>query len=370
MKTTCLMKYERPTPLPSPCSSCAVAIRPPFRLLLAAAAFVVFLVVATSAACAQQTPLTLLNNWSGAPFGTNQPSVEIDSGIIRFRGAIAGGDQENAFDLPKDFVTKSTYVPPADMCDATLGALGINQNTGQVFLFAENNFENAQCFTSLDGISFPLEPTGYSGLKLINGWKVPQNGANKPSARLINGIVHFAGAVYAGTTANPFVMPASLRPVATAFIPVVVSGEDNCRLQIDPDGTVTIETEDGSLLNAQSFTSLDGAWYPKNASGFTPLQLINGWTNAPYSTSNAEVKMINGVVTFKGAIALGTTAQPFVLPQAFWPQANVYLHTDLCMTTNGRLFIQPNGTVTIQEENGDFANAQCFTSLDGVSFVQ
>jgi hypothetical protein len=165
-------------------------------------------------------------------------------------------------------------------------------------------------------------------------------------------------------------MPVSFRPATTVFIPVVLSNINNGRLQIDPDGTVTIETEDGSLFNAQSFTSLDGAWYAKNASGFTPLQLIDGWTNAPYNTSNAGVKMINGVVTFKGAIALGTTAQPFVLPQAFWPQGDVYVHADLCMTTNGRLFIQPNGTVTIQEENGDFANAQCFTSLDGVSFVQ
>jgi hypothetical protein len=368
MKTACLLKYERPTPQPSPCSSGAVAARLPLRLLVAAAAFVVFVVVATNAASAQQIPLTLLNNWSGAPFGTNQPSVEIDGGIIRFRGAIAGGDDPDVFDMPPDFTTQNGYVPPVDMCDATLGALVIAQNIA--FLDAENgNFNNAQCFTSLDGVSYPLKPTGYSALKLINGWQAIQN-FSKPSARLINGIVHFAGAIASGATSNPFVMPVSFRPATTVFIPVVLSNINNGRLQIDPDGTVTIETEDGSLFNAQSFTSLDGAWYAKNASGFTPLQLIDGWTNAPYNTSNAGVKMINGVVTFKGAIALGTTAQPFVLPQAFWPQGDVYVHADLCMTTNGRLFIQPNGTVTIQEENGDFANAQCFTSLDGVSFVQ
>jgi hypothetical protein len=41
---------------------------------------------------------------------------------------------------------------------------------------------------------------------------------------------------------------------------------------------------------------------------------------------------------------------------------------DLCGATNGRLFIQADGTVSVQQQNGDpFSNAQCFTSLDGVS---
>jgi hypothetical protein len=37
---------------------------------------------------------------------------------------------------------------------------------------------------------------------------------------------------------------------------------------------------------------------------------------------------------------------------------------------DGRLFIQANGVVTVQQQNGDpFSNAQCFTSLDGASFA-
>jgi hypothetical protein len=74
-------------------------------------------------------------------------------------------------------------------------------------------------------------------------------------------------------------------------------------------------------------------------------------------------------VYFKGAIGSGTSAQPFVLPASFRPVTNVYVPVDLCNATNGRLFIQTNGSVTIQAE-GTFSNAQCFTSLDGVSFVQ
>ena len=43
---------------------------------------------------------------------------------------------------------------------------------------------------------------------------------------------------------------------------------------------------------------------------------------------------------------------------------------DLCNGNNGRLNIQPNGVVTVEAENNDFTQAQCFTSLDGASFAR
>jgi hypothetical protein len=42
---------------------------------------------------------------------------------------------------------------------------------------------------------------------------------------------------------------------------------------------------------------------------------------------------------------------------------------DLCGATNGRLFIQHSGVVTVEAEGGTFSNARCFTSLDGASFA-
>ena len=77
----------------------------------------------------------------------------------------------------------------------------------------------------------------------------------------------------------------------------------------------------------------------------------------------------SGVVSFKGAIASGSNPTVFTLPAAFRPAKNVYVPVDLCGATNGRLFIQHNGTVRVQEEGNVFGNAQCFTSLDGVSFM-
>jgi hypothetical protein len=42
---------------------------------------------------------------------------------------------------------------------------------------------------------------------------------------------------------------------------------------------------------------------------------------------------------------------------------------DLCNGDKGRLNIQPDGVVVVEAENGDFAQAQCLTSLDGASFA-
>src|SRR6202011_4326122 len=72
---------------------------------------------------------------------------------------------------------------------------------------------------------------------------------------------------------------------------------------------------------------------------------------------------------FKGAIANGTASQVFTLPATVRPATNVYVPIDMCNATNGRLFIQPSGVVTVQAETS-FRNAQCFTSLDGVSFAR
>ena len=116
-------------------------------------------------------------------------------------------------------------------------------------------------------------------------------------------------------------------------------------------------------------TSLDGASFAPAATGFSNLTLINGWVNAPFSTSNAAVKLVDGIVRFQGAIGAGSTAQPFVLPTAFTPATDVYVPVDLCNATNGRLHITPSGAVNIDAENGAFNNAQCFTSLDGASFA-
>jgi hypothetical protein len=106
-------------------------------------------------------------------------------------------------------------------------------------------------------------------------------------------------------------------------------------------------------------------------SGWTPLTLQNGWTNAPFGTSAAAVRTISGIVHFKGAIATtGTNPVPFTLPAAFHPAHVVYVPVDLCNATNGVLQISTSGVVTVEAEGGAFSNAACFTSLDGAWFAK
>jgi hypothetical protein len=217
--------------------------------------------------------------------------------------------------------------------------------------------------------------SGATPLTLINGWKPHPCGticpANPAAVRTFNGIVHLKGGIYhpaQSTVPEPFVLPAAFRPATAVYVPVVLSQTARGRLYIQPNGIVTIESE-GDFKDARSFTSLDGATFALNGGGFTALTLINGWTNAPFGTSNAAVKKINGVVHFKGAIATaGSSDEPFLLPVGFRPATVVFVAVDLCNSANGRLIISPSGSVQVQAEIA-FSSAQCFTSLDGVLFV-
>jgi hypothetical protein len=113
-----------------------------------------------------------------------------------------------------------------------------------------------------------------------------------------------------------------------------------------------------------------GAGAAQATTALTLLTLVNGWTNAPFGTSNAAVTTVSGIVHLKGAIATGgTNPVPFTLPASDRPATTVYVPVDLCNANNGRLEILHSGVVSVQAEGGTFSNAACFTSLDGVSFL-
>jgi hypothetical protein len=101
---------------------------------------------------------------------------------------------------------------------------------------------------------------------------------------------------------------------------------------------------------------------------FTPLTLQNGWTNSPFSTRPAKAAVVGGVVYLRGAIANGTGNLAFTLPPGMRPAREMFVQVGLCDAANGRLYIQPNGEVRVGAEDL-FADAQCFTSLEGASFA-
>ena len=104
---------------------------------------------------------------------------------------------------------------------------------------------------------------------------------------------------------------------------------------------------------------------------YTPLTLINGWTNYGSGTANASVTSITGIVHFKGAIHTSsgnTNDVAFVLPPGFRPAKNVVVPVDMCNATSGELNIAPTGVTEVISQGAN-SNATCFTSLDGASFA-
>jgi hypothetical protein len=176
-----------------------------------------------------------------------------------------------------------------------------------------------------------------------------------------------------GGTAGSFIVNSGVAPLKVNSTTKVANlnadqldGLDSAALQKRVTGTCAVGTA-VRVVNADGSVSCQSTG-TGGGGGFTALTLLNGWTNAPFSTRNAVVENVGGIVHFAGAIGNGTSPVAFTLPAAFRPPTDVYVPVDLCNATNGRLYIQPNGTVNVQAE-GNFANAQCFTSLEGASYA-
>jgi hypothetical protein len=205
-------------------------------------------------------------------------------------------------------------------------------------------------------------------LTLRPGWGLQSVEYNPPGVAMVNGVVQLRGTIMtSGSDEHAFSLPAGFAPATDAYVPISLCGALKGRLYIQPNGVVRVQSATG-LAAAQCYASLDGASFVASNVGFTALAPDNGWTNAPYNTRSAGVRLISGIVHFRGAVANGTSTTLFTLPTGFRPPTNTYVTVDLCNATKGRLLIMPSGEVSVEAENS-FADAQCFTSLEGASFA-
>ena len=346
---------------------CAAAVA--FPLISAAGA------QAATATPPAYTPLTLVNGWTSYGSGTASAAVTSVNGIVHLKGAIktsSGNTNDVAFVLPPGFRPAKYVNVPVDMCNATSGELAIAP-TGVTEVISQGLLSNATCFTSLDGVSFAPSAASFTPLTLQPGWTEFDNLYRNAAARVADGIVHLEGEIQsAGTNPAAFTLPPAFRPSTNVYALINLCTGSIGRLNITPSGAVTVQAEGtNNWWMAQCGVSLDGASFALSPTSFTALTLQNGWMNAPYGTSNAAVRNINGIVQFKGAIwTSGTNADPFVLPTGFRPTKHVYIPVDLCGGNKGRLDILPDGVVAVEAENSAFTQAQWFTSLDGASFAR
>src|SRR5215467_10408337 len=317
------------------------------------------------------TTLKLVNGWTSYGSGLAKPAVANISGIVHLKGGMkTSGTNDVAFTLPvADRPAAEVYVP-VDECGATNGRLDIAPS-GIVSVEAEGNAWNeAQCFVSLDGVTFAKTASSFTALTPINGWAKYGQGTASPAARNISGIVYLRGAIHtSGTNQLAFILPPGDRPAYAVYVPVDQDDATNGRLVIHPDGTVYVDFE-SSWSEAQYFTSLDGVSFATSASSFTALTLQNGWTWGGYGTAGPAVRTISGVVYLEGSISSGTGVLAFTLPAGFRPAHDINVKVDLCGAHNGALYITPAGQVNVLAFGTNRTSAQCFTSLDGVSFAR
>jgi hypothetical protein len=207
------------------------------------------------------TTLSLTPAWTTTPYNTRAPVVRADNGIVRLVGAMSGGASgTQPFSLGSGFRPSANTYVPVDMCNATKGRLFIT-SSGSVTVQTYGPWDDAWCFTSLEGVTFATDASGFTPLALQNGWGNTPAG-RAPAAKNVGGTIRFEGSMLtSGTNASPFQLPPAMRPSGDVYVPVDLCGADKGSLFITKDGNVTVQTVSGRWSNAQCRTSLEGAWF-------------------------------------------------------------------------------------------------------------
>jgi hypothetical protein len=316
-------------------------------------------------------PLTLQNGWLPTGFGPRQAAVEVQAGIVRFEGAMtASGSSSTPFTLPAAFRPTSSVYDPIDVAGGNSSRLDVSP-LGGVSVDTEGTVGSPVGLTSLDGAWFAASNGGFTPLTLQSGWTGGPFGSKTPAARIISGIVYLEGGLQNVTnqSTGPFVLPPSFRPAHNLIVSVDLANGNRGDLAVATNGHVTLRAEN-AFHDAQVFTSLDGVSFAKSSTGFTPVTLINGWKSSSLGSAQPAVSIKSGVVYLQGAIVDGTALNAFMLPPAFRPSSLVVVPVDLCGANRGSLTIAPSGVATVNADVNNFTDAQCLTSLDGVSFAK
>ena len=201
--------------------------------------------------------LTLQNGWTTTIYGTRPPAARVSAGVVRLEGAMSGGISSSAFQLSAALRPAKDVYLPVDLCSGKKGRLLI-QSTGEASVYSEASFSDAQCFTSLEGVTYVLAQQ--SALPLLNGWSV-YPGSRAPSATNVGGIIRLQGAVGSGTSGDILQLPNAMRPSTLVYMEVDLCNAAKGRLMVTLDGRVSVSAVPGNFSAAQCFTSLEGAWF-------------------------------------------------------------------------------------------------------------
>jgi hypothetical protein len=220
--------------------------------------------------------LTLLHGWASAQssYGSADPSYSLSGGVVHLSGGLTGtqvpgglGDQAPVFAvLPSgarpDYCTAApvyTYDAGQTVQADPQGVMEAFGNGGTIY------GTDAQHFTSLDGVAFPVAGTIWQPLTLVNGWSqhpgICATGNNgSPSYYISGGVVYLTG-----TLAQPIPngngyfaqLPPGARPTHNLYLTLSAGGQPHASLMIGQDGWMYLWGG-----GAGGFASLAGLSYP------------------------------------------------------------------------------------------------------------
>jgi len=153
-------------------------------------------------ACAWQS-LYLLNGWQSAQsnWNTGDPEYCIDNGIVYLSGSL-----KNPTNAGNEFAVLPPQALPTSRLD--LLAYTYNGTIGQLIIGPDGAMyadgSDADQYTSLAGVSFPVAGTALTPLALYSGWHSGQAqfGAGNPGYVITDGIVHWTGSLTTTNTPN------------------------------------------------------------------------------------------------------------------------------------------------------------------------
>ena len=207
----------------------------------------------------------------------------------------------------------------------------------------------------------------FTPLTLDNGWVGGPYNTAAPAVADVAGVITFKGGLFGGFSPEMFVLPTADRPAADVYLHTGAVNATDAEIYVNSsDGEVDVFPT-GPFSDAQSFVSLDGLSFTLSEKGAKPLALANDWQNAPRA---AAVRTIAGVVRLQGSVFAGLDDVITVLPKAYWPKDRVVVSTDLCGGVHGMIAVNTDGEVDVVPSSGNFSDAQCLTSLDGVNWLK
>jgi hypothetical protein len=207
--------------------------------------------------------LSLLHGWTTMPgsWHAGYPSYSLIDGIVHLSGAIRQPSGSNPM-----FARLPAGLRPAHVLYITIDTGNNDPGVLQILptgaMYAGDG--QAQQYSTLDGVTFPVASVSNRKLTLVGGWKSSQGiySTGNPSYAVRVGVVYLSGSLHHQVSSGGLIctLPKALRPGHDLFfITYAVDGTTGF-LEIAPSGQVWADSNPGS--NSASFTSLASISFP------------------------------------------------------------------------------------------------------------